>query len=79
MVGAAIAAFAAGATRDLVGDDAIAVIVAGWMAVAAGIAALSIRRAGAQPAAPGSGGLIGPAVLVSRLETPAPHSESRQQ
>ncbi|MBF8290951.1 MAG: sugar phosphate permease, partial [Chloroflexi bacterium] len=44
MFGAAIAAFAAGATRDLVGDYGIAFIVAGWMAVAAGVVALSIRR-----------------------------------
>ena len=44
MVGAAIAAFVAGVTRDLVGDYAIAFIVAGWMAVAAGVVALTIRR-----------------------------------
>jgi len=44
MMGAAFAAFAAGATRDLVGDYAIAFIVAGWMAIAAGVVALSIRR-----------------------------------
>ena len=49
MFGAAMAAFIAGVTRDIVGDYAIAIIVAGWMAVAAGVVALSIRRAGAQP------------------------------
>ena len=46
MFGAAIAAFVAGVTRDIVGDYAIAIIVAGWMAVAAGVVALTIRRAG---------------------------------
>ena len=51
MFGAAIAAFLAGVTRDIVGDYAIAIIVAGWMAVAAGVVALSIRRRPtAQPA-----------------------------
>jgi predicted MFS family arabinose efflux permease len=44
MIGAAAAAFIAGLTRDIVGDYAIAIIVAGWMAVAAGIVALSIKR-----------------------------------
>lgn len=44
--GAAIAGFVAGVTRDIVGDHAIAIIVAGWMAVAAGVVALTIRRAG---------------------------------
>jgi len=52
MVGAAIAAFVAGVTRDLVGDYAMPSSSPGWMTVAAGIVALSIRRAGTQPAAP---------------------------
>ncbi len=44
MFGAAIAAFLAGLTRDVVGDYGIAIVVAGFMAVGAGIVALSIRR-----------------------------------
>jgi sugar phosphate permease len=44
MVGAAIAAEAAGVIRDDVGSYAIAFIAAGWLAVAAGVAALVIRR-----------------------------------
>ena len=44
MIGAAIAAFGAGFTRDLIGDYGLAIIVAGWLAIAAGIVALSIRR-----------------------------------
>jgi hypothetical protein len=44
IVGAAMAAFVAGLARDLVGHYAIAFIVAGWMAVAAGVEALTIRR-----------------------------------
>ena len=44
MLGAAIAAEAAGLIRDDVGSYAIAFIAAGWLAVAAGVAALVIRR-----------------------------------
>jgi MFS family permease len=44
MFGAAAAAFLAGLTRDIVGDYAIAILVAGFMAVAAGVVALSIQR-----------------------------------
>ena len=47
---AAIAAWVAGVVRDAVGDYAIAFIVAGWIAIVAGFAALAIRR-------PGSSGL----------------------
>ena len=44
MIGAAAAAFLAGLTRDIVGDYGIAIFVAGFMAVAAGVVALSIKR-----------------------------------
>jgi sugar phosphate permease len=44
MFGAAIAAIAAGVVRDRVGDYALAFIAAGWLAVAAGVAALAIGR-----------------------------------
>jgi sugar phosphate permease len=44
MLGAAIAAEAAGIVRDDVGSYAAAFIAAGWLAVAAGVAALVIRR-----------------------------------
>lgn len=44
MLGAAIAAWAAGVVRDGVGDYALAFIAAGWMAIAAGVVALLIRR-----------------------------------
>jgi predicted MFS family arabinose efflux permease len=44
MLGAAIAAWAAGVVRDGVGDYGIAFIAAGWMAISAGVVALLIRR-----------------------------------
>ena len=44
MVGAAIAAEAAGLIRDHVGSYALAFFAAGWIAVGAGVAALVIRR-----------------------------------
>ncbi|MCI0345557.1 MAG: MFS transporter [Chloroflexi bacterium] len=44
MIGAAAAAFLAGLTRDIVGDYGAAIFIAGFMAVAAGVVALSIRR-----------------------------------
>ena len=44
MVGAAIAAEVAGIVRDNVGSYALAFFAAGWIAVAAGVAALVIRR-----------------------------------
>ena len=44
MLGAAIAAWVAGAVRDAAGDYALAFIAAGWMAVGAGVVALAIRR-----------------------------------
>ncbi|OGO54501.1 MAG: MFS transporter [Chloroflexi bacterium RBG_16_72_14] len=44
MLGAAIAAIAAGVVRDSAGDYALAFVAAGWLAVAAGVAALTIRR-----------------------------------
>ena len=50
MVGAAIAAWAAGIVRDSVGDYAAAFVAAGWVAILAGFAALFIRRAGREPA-----------------------------
>lgn len=50
MAGAAIAAVVAGVVRDSVGDYAAAFVAAGWLAVAAGIAALAIRRT--RPGAP---------------------------
>lgn len=44
MVGAAIAAWAAGMVRENVGDYAAAFVAAGWIAIIAGFAALGIRR-----------------------------------
>lgn len=49
MLGAAIAAWAAGVVRDSAGDYAIAFIAAGWMAVGAGVVALMIRRSTPTP------------------------------
>ena len=46
MVGAAIAAWAAGIVREGVGDYAVAFVAAGWIAIVAGFAALAIRRKG---------------------------------
>ena len=53
MLGAAIAAWAAGIVRESVGDYAWAFVAAGWIAIVAGFAALGIRRPepGAPPAA----------------------------
>jgi predicted MFS family arabinose efflux permease len=45
MVGAAVLAWAAGVIRDANGDYALAFVTAGWLALAAGVAALVIRRA----------------------------------
>jgi sugar phosphate permease len=50
MVGAAIAAEVAGLVRDNVGSYALAFFAAGWIAVAAGVAALVIRRNRPEPA-----------------------------
>lgn len=50
MVGAAIAAWAAGIVRDSVGDYAAAFVSAGWIAIVAGFAALAIRRVPSTPA-----------------------------
>ena len=44
MLGAAIAAWAAGIVREHVGDYAAAFVAAGWIAIIAGFAALAIRR-----------------------------------
>lgn len=44
MSGAAIAAFFAGLTRDIAGDYGLAIVIAGFAAIAAGAVALSIRR-----------------------------------
>jgi predicted MFS family arabinose efflux permease len=52
MLGAALAATGAGIVRDLIGDYGPALVVAGWTAVAAGLAALAIRRRPALVAAP---------------------------
>ena len=46
MLGAAIAAWAAGVVRESVGDYAAAFVAAGWIAIIAGFAALAIRRSG---------------------------------
>jgi len=46
MLGAAIAAWAAGIVRESVGDYAAAFVAAGWIAIVAGFAALAIRRPG---------------------------------
>jgi len=51
MVGAAIAAEVAGLVRDNVGSYALAFFAAGWIAVAAGVAALVIRRSRLEPGA----------------------------
>jgi sugar phosphate permease len=59
MLGAAIAAEAAGVVRDSAGNYAVAFIAAGWLAVAAGVAAMVIRRpqrGGAVPAPARAGG-----------------------
>lgn len=50
MVGAAMAAWAAGIVRDRVGDYAAAFVAAGWIAIVAGFAALAIRRTTPTPA-----------------------------
>jgi predicted MFS family arabinose efflux permease len=50
MVGAAIAAEVAGLVRDNVGSYALAFFAAGWIAGAAGVAALVIRRNRPEPA-----------------------------
>jgi len=52
MVGAAVAAWAAGIVRENVGDYAAAFVVAGWIAIVAGFAALAIRRKGPDGEAP---------------------------
>ena len=44
MLGAAIAAWAAGIVREHVGDYAAAFVAAGWIAIIAGFAALAIRK-----------------------------------
>ncbi len=44
MIGAALAAFFAGLTRDLMGDYGFAIVIGGFMAVGAGVVALSINR-----------------------------------
>jgi sugar phosphate permease len=44
MLGAAVAAWAAGIVRESVGDYAAAFVAAGWIAIVAGFAALMIRR-----------------------------------
>ena len=44
MIGAAIAAWAAGIVRDSVGDYAPAFVAAGWIAIIAGFAVLGIKR-----------------------------------
>ena len=49
MIGAAAAAFLAGLTRDVLGDYGVAIVIAGFMAILAGVVALSIKR-GALPA-----------------------------
>ena len=58
MVGAAVAAWAAGVVRDSVGDYAAAFIAAGWIAIIAGLAAMAIQRpqpTDDAPAAQGAG------------------------
>lgn len=44
MIGAAVAAAGAGIVRDVIGDYGPALVLAGWTAVAAGVAAMGIRR-----------------------------------
>lgn len=58
MIGAAIAAWAAGIVRDSVGDYAAAFIAAGSIAILAGFASLGIRRP-SPPAVPGRAALAG--------------------
>ena len=53
MLGAAIAAWAAGIVREHVGDYAAAFVAAGWIAIIAGFAALAIRRPTGPDAASG--------------------------
>jgi predicted MFS family arabinose efflux permease len=55
MVGAAVAAWAAGVVRESVGDYAAAFVAAGWIAIVAGFAALMIRRREAVPAGAAAG------------------------
>jgi len=52
MVGAAVAAWAAGIVRENLGDYAAAFVAAGWIAIVAGFAALAIRRKGPGTEAP---------------------------
>ena len=49
MLGAAILAWVAGIIRDHAGDYAVAYIMAGVLAVMAGVAALTMRRRGPTP------------------------------
>ena len=46
MLGAAILAQVAAVIRDSAGDYTLAYLAAGWMAVAAGVVALALRRTG---------------------------------
>ena len=46
MLGAAILAQVAAVIRDSAGDYTLAYLTAGWMAVAAGVVALALRRTG---------------------------------
>jgi sugar phosphate permease len=56
MLGAAILAWVAGIIRDHAGDYAMAYVTAGFIAVMAGVAALTLRRSGSAPAlAPAAG------------------------
>jgi sugar phosphate permease len=56
MLGAAILAWVAGIIRDHAGDYAMAYVMAGFIAVLAGVAALTLRRSGSAPAlAPAAG------------------------
>jgi hypothetical protein len=52
MFGAAILAQVAAIIRDRAGDYTLAYLTAGWMAVAAGVVILALRRARPTPAAP---------------------------
>ncbi len=61
MVGAAIAAWAAGMVREQVGDYAAAFVAAGWIAIIAGFAALAIRRPDASGGADPAGATAGQA------------------
>ena len=58
MLGAAIAAWAAGVVREHVGDYAAAFVAAGWIAIIAGFAALAIRGPG------GPDQVVGPELAV---------------